>query len=378
MRGISELSKSLSRASSVNAAPRPTILTEKNGDDANPTTESQQQTPKAEKVPTPSRSADNLFAMVDALARAPSQDISRPFDSIPPPRASESKSWSKGTKKRRSVVSTLPPTVDTLGESLTPFSDGFKLFVQEPVPKRPGSPSTSVIPSLVSNTTLDDPEVPSNMLASLSVSEPAVPSATITPKKTEEPTATPQSPPPTKDGFFKGLLRAVQIKKRVTSYWQPNQTVKSQESFQEKPSTANPPVAGTSPKPSADVANGVSSSMKGYEEKNSSNSSLGRGFGSFRRLGRRSRDLKEPSTSLASPLSAKFPNMDKETNAANATSTPAAPIAERKSAEGDSEAPLQPPPTIVKTSEDGRSSPRYSHGVLLHPIKEDERTEEAK
>lgn len=148
------------------------------------------------------------MAIVDALARPPSQDISRPFDNIPPPRASESKSVR--SKKRHSVVGNLPPTVGKLDNDLTPFGDSFKSFMQEAEPvthhddhKPSTSPRSDGFKSLMSSTTLSENST------SKSVSDHIPPASNMKHG----------SPSKNIGSYFKSFFH---IKHRVTANWQPD------------------------------------------------------------------------------------------------------------------------------------------------------------
>ncbi|KAG8777043.1 hypothetical protein FRC20_003552 [Serendipita sp. 405] len=398
MKGFSDLSKSLGRAASVRQDKRPTVVTDANGEGAK---DESQLTPKADRTPTAARSADDLFAFIDTLARAPSQDISRPFDSVPDPtakRASEARSFSRASKKstKRSTVANRAPTVgNTLDGTLTPFGDAFKAFVQEPVPSRtngPSSPSPSAIPSLVSNTTLDDPDE-TRTAGSVFLAPPSTtgtaPAAAIgatgtntasAPAKvrtSDDVTRGSQSPTPSKDGVFRGFLRVFGMKNRAVNSMQPEASEKKTTSLavnstpnkRHSIAAINPPTkAGNE---AQEKENNVSDSMNGYKEKNSSQSSLGRGFGPFRKLGRlsTSKDAKED---ISSPKSPRFPPVA-------GVKTAAEKPKEESSAQKveDEDAPLQPPVPLSTVTSDARASPRYTTSSL-QPIEEDEKQGETK
>lgn len=251
--------------------------------------------------------------MVDALARAPSQDIIRPFDSFAP-RPSDSKSISK-RKNRVSLVGNTPPTVDAPEDSFTPFGDAFKSFAQESNLKPWVTASDGATPSLTSGTTLDT-----------SPEEAAISSAT--PRNVTSPTPSKRS-----GSYFK------RFKNRVASYWQ----VDSSDRITEQRSASDP---AATPKANAAPKIVVANSMEIYGEKNSSSTSLG--FGSIRKLGRRSRESRG---SIADDKTAV------------------------KSAEGAPKVSLEPPssPGANSTDDSQASAHRYGPGVLLHPIVEEDK-----
>lgn len=132
----------------------------------------------------------------------------------------------------------------------------------------------------------------------------------------------------------------------MASYWQ----VDSSERITEQRSASaivNPAATPKANEAAPKIV--VADSMESYGEKNSSSTSLG--FGSIRRLGRRSRESKR---SIA--------DAEKEKTAV-------------KSTEGVPKVSLEPPSSPGATSmDDGQASAnRYGAGVLLHPIVEEDK-----
>ena len=314
--------------------------------------------PTSEESKPAARSAEDLFAAFDfgGLNRPPSQDISRPFDNIPNPRLSDAKSGSK-RKNRKSIVPALPPTVDALGDSLTPFGDAFKSFVQEAQPPaapaihRHPSPSISVIPSLTSNTTLDDASF--NTTLSPPDSRNLSASSAQTVREGETARASQLSPTPSstrnkRSSVFRNMLGVVFLKEKANSKENASNVRERRSTADEQPK---------SPGPSTIVT-------PAFAEKNGSTSSLTRGIGSLRRLGRRSRD------GPASPTTATAPTATSENNLAAAAAPGNGTVAEK---DGDNVDELLPPAPV--TADNGRNSPvssKYSHGVVLHPVMEED------
>lgn len=260
-----------------------------------------------------SNTADDLFAMCDVLTRPPSQDIGRPFDKFSPPtsRASESNSIAK-RRQRKSLVPNTPPTVNGIEGSFIPFGDAFKSFTEDPSLRPWATTPDGLTPSLTSGTTLD-----------------------TSPEDTIVREATPRvlSPTPSKrsGSYFK------RIGHRLSTYWQSDSANNSSEDVASKSATikeAPPKIV-------------VAESTDDHKEKSPANTSLG--FSSIRRLGRRSKDSRKSSSEEKS---------------------------EKKSEEDlQPEVPLDPPPVppVLRPANDSPgSSSRYAHGVLLHPIVEDE------
>lgn len=256
--------------------------------------------------------------MVDALGSAPNQDIIRPFDNFTA-RVSESKSISN-RKKRTSLVGNAPPTVDSLEASFTPFGESFKTFTQEP-PLKPWVSADGATPSLTSTgTTLDtNPE------------EATVTSAT--PRSVASPT--PSKTPST--SYFK------RFKSRMNAYLQPGSSEKATEQIAAKQVTSS-----STPKVNEKTTPRivVEGSMDNYKEKNSSSPSMN--IGSIRRLGRRSKDSR-------SSIS------DNEKDKASS-----------KVSEEDPKTSSEPPASPGGRAGDDQSQ-RYAHGVLLHPIVEEDK-----
>ncbi|KIM31823.1 hypothetical protein M408DRAFT_21032 [Serendipita vermifera MAFF 305830] len=349
MRSFSELSKSLGRSSSVRKSDRPSILPEKQPE----TTETDAKEPTKDTLAVPTsdankpaaHSADDLFSTFDfgGLNRPPSQDISRPFDNIPPPRLSDAKSGSK-RKNRQSVVPILPPTVDTLGDSLTPFGEAFKSFVQEPQPSHPNpssSPSISVIPSLTSHTTLDDASV--NTALSPPDSRNLSASGAQTVHDAEAARQSQLSPSPSNprnkssSSVFKSMLGIVFLKNESPS-------IRERRAKTETNSTTLGPSTIVTP---------------AYEDKNASSSSLTRGLGSLRRFSRRSKEGPTSPTTPTVPV-------------ASEKNVKPAPAAVADKADEGTDVLLPPAPVVADNGRNSPVSSKYSHGVILHPVMEED------
>lgn len=344
---------------------RPSILPENQVDssevDAKETKNDTLTVPTTGETKPAARSADDLFSTFDfgGLNRPPSQDITRPFDSIPTHRLSDAKSGSK-RKNRRSMVSALPPTVDTLGDSLTPFGDAFKSFVQDPQPsattsiQRHPSPSISVIPSLTSNTTLDDASVNTALVPA--DSRNLSPSNAQTVRDAETSRLSQLSPTPSNNrnkrssSVFRNMLGVIFLKEKATTPKQPESTGENGGT----PTIRERRAAKTDTPPTTPGSSTITTPA--FAEKNSSNSSLTRGLGSLRRLGRRSRDGPASPTTATAPVAS-------EQNTKPAVTE----------ASADHTDVLLPPAPVLADS--GRNSPvssKYSHGVLLHPVMEED------
>jgi hypothetical protein len=378
---------------------RPTILTEKeeNGNEEKkasiepyaPTIAETEAPEPVSSTAATTNPTDDLLAIVDTLVRPPSQDISRPFDNIPSPRLSESRSGKGGKKKRKSLVPAAPPTLQ-IDASLTPFGDAFKSFV-EPKPAPPSvvtSPTaattttataTTTAPA-AANTTVNATESDETAGQRTTNTQPtAVDStaATISTKNNAEsrfsasPAPSKEKPPssPLKAFFGGGKLR-----NRISAYWSPEQTTQPlpigrRYSNDEKSSSARP----TSPSPNGDKQLGQ------LGEKGSNNFLLSRGFGSIKKLTSRSKlskDAKEvPATTSTTTEPAAKPaeTADKTDKVEEKKNDEAPKEAENASEDVSKDEELKPPAPVGSTVTSDDSSSRYAPGENLQPIVEEDK-----
>ncbi|CAG8669511.1 4974_t:CDS:2, partial [Acaulospora colombiana] len=254
-----------------------------------------------EPVPASTNPTEDLLAICDTLVRPPSQDISRPFDNIPSPRLSESRSSKQGKKKRKSLVPAAPPTLQ-IESSLTPFGDAFRSFVEEPKPSLsvvaspPAATTTTTIaaatiaaPAAAAATTVNAAESDETSGQRTTNTQPtAVDStaATISTKNNAESRFS-ASPVPSKEKPPSSPLKAFfggnKLKNRLSAYWSPEQTTEPLPidrcySNDEKLAAAR----ATSPTPKGDKELGQ------LGKKGSNEFLLSRGFGSIKKLTSRS------------------------------------------------------------------------------------------
>ncbi|PVF96086.1 hypothetical protein CPB86DRAFT_816680 [Serendipita vermifera] len=391
MRTFSELSRSFGR-SSRKQDKRPSVLPEKQ-ENANeekkaslePYAPTIAEDDAAEPVPASTNPTEDLLAICDTLVRPPSQDISRPFDNIPSPRLSESRSGKQSKKKRKSLVPVAPPTLQ-IDASLTPFGDAFKSFVE---PKEP-SPSVVSAPAAVTTTTTT---------ATATTTAPAATATTVNAAESDEtagqrttntqPTAIDSvaatistknnaesrfsaSPVPSKEKPPSSPLKAFfggnKLKNRLSSYWSPEQTTEPlpigrRYSNDEKLASARP----TSPSP------------KELGKKGSNEFSLSRGFGSIKKLTSRSKLAKDGkdttvTTSTTTPAPAK-PAESTEKADEKKTEEKKTEEVPKEAEDASKDEALQPPAPVGSAAADDDSSSKggYAHGEHLQPIVEEDK-----